>query len=60
MRDFTADKKLRVVAMSLDKDFNEVEFIVEVEDRGETRMFRSFFDVETVIHDGVELVQKVD
>ena len=59
MRNFTADKKVRLVAQNVDTEFNEVEFLVEVEDRGETRLFRHFFDLDTVLHKGVELVETV-
>lgn len=57
-RNFTADKKVRLVAQNFDPEWNEVELLVEVTDRGETRLFRQFFDLDTVLHDGEELVSK--
>lgn len=58
MENFTADKNVRLVAQNFDPECNEVEFLVEVTDRGSTRLFRQFFDVENVLHQGVELVVK--
>lgn len=55
---FSADKELTLVGMSHDSEFDEVRFVVEVEDKGETRMFQMFFDLEEVLQKGVELVQK--
>ncbi len=60
MERFTANKKVRLVAQNVSTEFNEVEFLVEVVDRGETRLFRQYFDLENVLYQGEELVCKSD
>lgn len=57
-RKFSADKKVTLVGQSFDPEFNEVCFLVEVDDKHETRLFRQYFDVETVLYEGTELVVK--
>ena len=59
-RRFSADKKLTLVGQSNDEKYNEVCFLVEVEDGCETRLFRMYFDLDTVVQHGTELVVKVD